>query len=85
MTRSALADLVAPAWQWCPPYVKSYGDEVAEVAALAGFAPDPEQRLALEMMFAVDQFNRTVAFEFGIVASRQNLKTALKARRRATS
>jgi hypothetical protein len=44
---------------------------------MVGFAPDPEQRLALDVLFAVDEFNAPAAFELALICSRQNLKTGL--------
>jgi len=71
--------LVEPAWNWVPEYHKTYGDEVADLAALAGFPPDPEQRLILDAAFAVDKNGRAVALEVAEICARQNLKTgALK-------
>jgi hypothetical protein len=46
-------------------------------ADVAGFAPDPEQRMALDVMFATRPDNRAAAFEVAVICSRQNLKTAL--------
>jgi hypothetical protein len=73
------AQLVEPSWNWVPEYHKTYGDEVADLAALAGFEPDPEQRLILDAAFAVDRSGRAVALEVATICARQNLKTgALK-------
>ena len=55
--------LVEPSWGWVPEYHKTYGPEVAELATLAGFAPDPEQSLLLDAAFAVDRQGRAVALE----------------------
>jgi len=74
---SASALLVEPTYRTGPDYVRTYGDEVADLAALADFAPDPEQRLGLDLIFAVDGRDRAAAFEFAVVCSRQNLKTGL--------
>ena len=60
-----------------PDYYKTYGDEVAELSAMAGFPPDPEQRAALDLIFAVDRYGKSAAFEVCIVCARQNLKTGL--------
>jgi len=57
--------------------VETLGPEVGEIAAMAGFAPDPEQQLGLDLIFALDQRRRLAAFEFAVVCSRQNLKTGL--------
>lgn len=76
--------LVKPAYFSHPVYDQTLGPEVCDLAALAGFAPDPEQELALNAMFAIDPHRRTLsgqrataAFEFGIVCARQNMKTGL--------
>jgi hypothetical protein len=70
-------DAVVPAYRTCPPYAESYGSEVVDLCRLAGFPPDPEQVVALKDMFGVDAAGRSVAFEFGIVAARQNIKSGL--------
>lgn len=74
---TASATLVEPAYRSGPSFTKTYGDEVADVSALAGFAPDPEQRLGLDLLFAVDANEKSAAFEFCVICSRQNLKTGL--------
>lgn len=53
------------------------GDEVADLAALAGFPPDPEQRRCLDAMFAYDRQSVSQAFEVAIIGPRQNIKTGL--------
>lgn len=67
--------LVAPAYQWMPEYRDTLGPEVAEIAEMAGFNPDPEQRLALDWTFAFGPGGKATARDFGICAPRQNLKT----------
>jgi hypothetical protein len=69
-------ELVAPAYEAAPAYTETLGGEVAELAVLAGFAPDPEQRLALDLIFALSS-GRSAAFEVAVVAARQNLKTGV--------
>lgn len=44
---------------------------------MAGFPPDPEQALALDLMFGLDSRGRSACFEFAIVCPRQNMKTGL--------
>lgn len=75
MTPSVALDLVPPAFQWMPPYVSTLGPEVADLAELAGFTPDPEQRLALDWLFAIGASGRAAVRDFGVAAPRQNLKT----------
>lgn len=67
--------LVAPAFEWMPDYRDTLGPEVAEVAELAGFTPDPEQRMALDWTFAFGDNGKAAVRDFGICAPRQNLKT----------
>lgn len=67
--------LVKPTWSACPPYEFTYGPEVCDVAALAGFAPDPEQALILDGMFGVAENGKAAAFEVDIFGPRQNIKT----------
>lgn len=69
--------LVQPAYMSVPSYHRTLGPEVADLARLANFAPDPEQELVLDGMFAMDKHDRSVAFEVCIICSRQNLKTGV--------
>jgi hypothetical protein len=74
---SPALDLVAPAFCTVPDSFTTLGPEVADLASSIGFAPDPEQRMLLDMMYAMDRERRPVAFEFCVICSRQNLKTGL--------
>lgn len=69
--------LIEPAWNSHPAYVQTLGPEVANVCASAGFVPDPEQELALDLIFAVDERGKSAAFECDVIAARQQLKTGL--------
>lgn len=69
------ATLVEPAYFTHPEYSRTLGDEVGDLAALAGLTPDPEQQLLLDATFALDHKGRNAAFEVGIVCARQNMKT----------
>jgi len=69
--------LVEPTWLNHPAYVETYGPEVADVCALAGFPPDPTQELLLDLTFAIDNRARPVAFEVCEIGPRQNFKTGL--------
>lgn len=71
------ATLVEPAFRSVPAFRDTLGPEVADLCELAGFPPDPEQRLALDAMFAFGVDGKIAAFEFGIVCPRQNMKTGL--------
>ena len=78
MTRSSPARakrLLEPTWLSHPVYVETLGPVVADVAAAAGFAPDPEQELILDLVFAIGPDGKSVAFETGIIGPRQNFKT----------
>ena len=75
MTASALA--VDPAFRSVPAFDRTLGPEVADLARLAGFGPDPEQELALDAIFAMDGRGRLTAFEIAVIVARQNMKTAL--------
>lgn len=76
MTASGV--LVDPAYANFPPYSVTLGPEVADLCEMAGYAPDPEQRLALDAMFALGPDGvKPAAFEFAVVAARQNMKTGL--------
>ncbi len=70
--------LTPPTHYWVPEYDKTFGDAIAELNEAAGFTPDPEQRLALDAIFAKKYGGRSAAFEVGIVCGRQNIKTALE-------
>jgi hypothetical protein len=74
---ASLADdvRVAPAFCWVPPHATTAGGEVADLARSLGRDPYPEQQLVLDAMFAEHEDGSNVAFEFGLVCCRQNLKT----------
>ncbi len=67
--------LVAPVWSTLLDYHDTLGGDVGELAAMADFAPDPEQQLFLDQLFAVDRHGKPVAFESAVIAPRQNLKS----------
>ena len=68
---------VAPSWSSLLDFHATCGPEVGDIARLAGFDPDPEQQLVLDQLFAFDRHGASVAFEVGVIAPRQNLKTAV--------
>jgi hypothetical protein len=74
---NANSPLVEPAHLSVPPYEKTFGPEVADLSRLAGFAPDPEQEMALDAIFAVGDSGVSAAFEIAVIACRQNLKTGV--------
>lgn len=70
--------LIRPTHFHSPEYVSTLGPEVAELCALARFAPDPEQAFLLDGIFGLDRRGRLAAFETCVIAPRQNVKTGLK-------
>ena len=64
-----------PAYQSRPPAVGTYGPEVADLADAAGMTLFPEQRMALDAMYAHDARGRIVPTEFGCSAPRRNIKS----------
>ena len=72
---SATLDLLAPAYRWEPEWDATLGPEVADMCASYGFAPDPEQRMILDAMFATSG-GKSIR-DIGICAPRQNLKTGV--------
>lgn len=78
MKRNVLARrLVEPTWLNHPVYVETLGPEVADINALAGYAPDPEQELILDLTFAIGPNGLSAAFEIDIIGPRQQFKTAV--------
>lgn len=75
MTVSDALLLVEPAFRSAPEYTETLGPEVGDLADLAGFAPDPEQQLGLDLLFAMNRQGKSAAFEFAVICARQNLKT----------
>lgn len=69
--------LVEPAYRSAPAFSRTLGPEVADLARLAGFPPDPEQELGLDLIFALNDRGLSAAFEVGVACCRQNLKTGL--------
>ena len=72
---TTLVEFCAPAWQHSPPSVGTYGPMVCDLAATVGLELDPEQRLALDLMYAHDARGRLVSTEYGCAAPRRNVKT----------
>lgn len=70
-------DLVCPVHWSGPDWVLTDGPAVAELNAAANFAPDPQQELGLDMIFAVGENGLPASFAFCVVCCRQNLKTGL--------
>ena len=68
---------VEPAYLHVPEYTDTDGDQVAGLNADAGFVPDADQRLCLDVLFAKDERGRSAAFESWLIACRQNFKTGV--------
>jgi len=66
-----------PTYLHVPEYVETFGPEVADICARAGFAPDPEQELILDATFAILPNGKPAAFEVDMVGPRQNFKTGV--------
>lgn len=84
MTLKAAKRLVEPDYWTCPHGNRArpvealtYGPEVAEVNAKAGFEPDAQQELGLDLIFAIRPDGAPATFEFCVICARQNLKTGL--------
>jgi hypothetical protein len=71
------AVLVEPAFRSYPAFTRTLGPEVADLARLVGFPPEPEQELGLDVIFALGAAGKSAAFEVGIACCRQNMKTGL--------
>jgi hypothetical protein len=69
--------IVVPAHFQAPPFVRTLGPEVAAVSSLAGFYPDPEQLLGLDVTFSRDEHGKSAASEIVCLCCRQNMKTGL--------
>lgn len=76
--------LVPPAFMSGPEWHDTLGGESAELVTLAGFPPNPEQRLCLDHSYGFDRRGRLVDFEIAIIAARQNLKTGFLIQRGLT-
>lgn len=69
---------VEPAYRSVPAFDRTLGPEVADLNRdIAGFGPDPEQAMCLDVIFALGDAGRSAAFEIAVIACRQNLKTGL--------
>lgn len=78
MTRNADNALVKPAFLTHPTFTSTLGPEVADLVSMVELTPDPEQRLCLDVIFALGAGRvKPACFEFCAVCARQNMKTAL--------
>lgn len=72
------ADVTAPAYYTMPDYLDTAGPEATDFAASIGMHLDPAQAFCLDVMYAetkVDGDWVQAASEFGLVATRQQVKT----------
>lgn len=67
--------MIEPAYLSIPPRVGSYGDEVIDLARLAGLDPDEEQEQAIDAMASYGPGGSWAAMESAIVEARQCGKT----------
>lgn len=74
MTVAVAADPAPPTWLWVPDHVASGGQEASELAESAGLVLDPWQQTAINGILAEDNAGKSVAFESGVIVSRQNGK-----------
>lgn len=72
---SEAPSLVRPAHLWVPEHSSTAGAEAIDLAAEVGITLDAEQELAVNAILAEKPDGRWAAFEAGLAASRQNLKT----------
>lgn len=71
-------EVIAPAHLWMPEYSFTAGPEVADLNRdVAGYGPDGNQALILDMIFAEDEGNQPAAFEVAVICARQNIKTSV--------
>lgn len=65
-------------FEWVPEHDATNGDIAVQVGEDLGLVPDADQRAILDAMFAYRRGapHRPVAFEVGVVASRQNIKSS---------
>lgn len=77
MTAAAPA-MIEPAYANFPAWTETLGPEVADLCTMAGYVPDPEQRLALDAMFALGPDGvHPAMFELAVICARQNMKTGV--------
>lgn len=80
--RIARRQLVEPDYWTCPHGIRvrpslTYGPAVSELCTKAGFAPDPQQELGLDLVFAIRPDGSPASFSFCVICARQNLKSGL--------
>lgn len=74
---AAYEGIVCPAHSWAPSYELTLGPIVADLCAAVNYAPDPEQRLGLDLTFGRTAAGKSAAFSVCVICCRQNMKTGL--------
>ncbi|MGH3478443.1 MAG: hypothetical protein ACRDQD_16590 [Nocardioidaceae bacterium] len=84
MPTLAKRKLIEPDYWTCPHGVRvrpepalTYGPEVADLCDKVGYAPDAQQELGLDLVFAIRPDGSPLAFSGCIICARQNLKSGL--------
>lgn len=77
MSGTLVAGIQYPRIRSVPPYARTSGPDVAELAERAGLILDPWERLVLDDALGEDDDGLWVCFECGIIVSRQNGKGAI--------
>lgn len=72
-----LQSVVAPTWLSVPDWHYTEGPSVVDFNAAIGYAPDDNQAAVLDAIFAENEQGLPACFEIAVIASRQNIKTAL--------
>ena len=72
------AALVEPAFHTAPAYDFTLGPEIGEFCASVGYAPDPEQQIILNDIFAEGDRNLPVVFATAVIGPRRNIKTGVE-------
>lgn len=73
----ATRELLRPQFLHEPERAETFGPLVADLCAKADYAPDPEQELILDNVFAIRPDGKSAAFECDLIGPRQNFKTAV--------
>jgi hypothetical protein len=74
----SIPGLKVPAFASIPEYHDTLGDEAIDFnREVCGLYPDPQQELAINIIFARDKRGRSAAFSATLIAARQMLKTGV--------
>ena len=72
---TSLVAYCPPAFEHVPQHAGTYGPMVCDLAETVDLHLDPEQRAAVDAMYAHDAKGRLVSVEYGLCAPRRNVKT----------